>query len=84
MLGTGAEAVREGWSAPPLARTNGAVRFNRAVARENGNPRWTYQPGETVTFRFEYEVLQAVPNPALLFRLYLPRIRISSRTLARC
>jgi hypothetical protein len=43
LLGTGAEAVREGWLAPPLARTNGAGRFNRAVARdENGNPRWTY------------------------------------------
>ena len=40
-----------------LARTNGAVRFSKAVARdESGKPRWTYQPGETVTFRFEYEV----------------------------
>jgi ABC-type polysaccharide/polyol phosphate transport system ATPase subunit len=56
-----------------LARTNGAVRFNRAVARDqSGKPRWTYQPGETVTFRFEYQVLHRVPNLALLFRLYLP------------
>jgi ABC-type polysaccharide/polyol phosphate transport system ATPase subunit len=65
-----------------LARTNGAVRFNRAVARdENGNPRWTYQPGETVTFRFEYEVLQAVPNLALLFRLYLPSVGHKSQNI---
>jgi ABC-type polysaccharide/polyol phosphate transport system ATPase subunit len=65
-----------------LARTNGAVRFNRAVARdENGNSRWTYQPGETVSFRFEYEVLQAVPNLALLFRLYLPSVGHESQNI---
>jgi ABC-type polysaccharide/polyol phosphate transport system ATPase subunit len=56
-----------------LSRTNGAVRFSRVVARdESGKPRWTYQPGETVTFRFEYEVFNPVPNLALLFQLGLP------------
>jgi ABC-type polysaccharide/polyol phosphate transport system ATPase subunit len=56
-----------------LARTNGAVRFSRAVARdESGKLRWTYQSGETVTFRFEYEVFNPVPNLALQFQLSLP------------
>jgi ABC-type polysaccharide/polyol phosphate transport system ATPase subunit len=56
-----------------LARTNGAVRFSKVVARdESGKPRWTYQPGETVTFRFEYEVFNPVPNLALQFQLSLP------------
>ena len=56
-----------------LARTNGAVRFSKVVARdESGKPRWTYQPGETVTFRFEYEVFTPVPGLAFAFGLYLP------------
>jgi ABC-type polysaccharide/polyol phosphate transport system ATPase subunit len=56
-----------------LARTSGAVRFSKVVARDEcGKPRWTYQPGETVTFRFEYEVFNPVPNLALQFELSLP------------
>jgi hypothetical protein len=56
-----------------LERTSGAVRFHKAVARdEDGTLRWTYVPGETVTFRFEYEVLELVPSLGLLFQLYVP------------
>jgi ABC-type polysaccharide/polyol phosphate transport system ATPase subunit len=65
-----------------LARTNGAVRFSRALARdESGKPRWTYQLGETVTFRFEYEVFNPVPNLALLLRLYLPSGSLSGQNI---
>jgi ABC-type polysaccharide/polyol phosphate transport system ATPase subunit len=56
-----------------LGRGNGAVRFIRAIARdESGKSRWTYEPGETVTFRFEYEILEPVPSLRLKFVLYRP------------
>jgi hypothetical protein len=31
----------------------------------SGSSRWTYEPGETVTFRFEYEVFEPVPSLGL-------------------
>jgi Wzt C-terminal domain len=56
-----------------LRRGSGAARFVRAIARdETGKSRWTYEPGETVTFRFEYEILEPVPSLRLKFVLYRP------------
>ena len=53
-----------------LKRTSGAVRMTRAHARdENGNVRWTYAPGETAKFCFDYEVLEPTPDLAFLFQL---------------
>jgi ABC-type polysaccharide/polyol phosphate transport system ATPase subunit len=39
---------------------------------ETGQRRWKYQPGETISFKAEYEVINRVPGLALLFRLCLP------------
>src|SRR5262249_17623918 len=67
------ETIRDVGLVDRLARTNGAVRFTKATARDaDGVSRWTYAPGETVVFRFEYEVFAAVPSLGMLFRLYLP------------
>jgi ABC-type polysaccharide/polyol phosphate transport system ATPase subunit len=55
-----------------LTRTSGAARFTRAVARDvTGQTRWTYRPGETVKFRFDYEVLKPITGLVFFFRLYL-------------
>ena len=44
------ETIRDVGLADRLARTSGAVRFHKAVARdEDGVPRWVYAPGETVS-----------------------------------
>jgi ABC-type polysaccharide/polyol phosphate transport system ATPase subunit len=65
------DSIRDIGLADRLTRATGAVRFIRAVARdESGQSRWTYAPGETVTFRFEYEVVEPVPNLELGFVLY--------------
>jgi ABC-type polysaccharide/polyol phosphate transport system ATPase subunit len=67
------ETIRDVGLVDRLARTNGAVRFTKATARDaDGVSRWKYAPGETVVFRFEYEVFAAVPSLGMLFRLYLP------------
>ena len=67
------ETIRDVGLIDRLARTNGAVRLTKATARDaDGVPRWKYAPGETVVFRFEFEVFDAVPSLGMLFRLYLP------------
>jgi ABC-type polysaccharide/polyol phosphate transport system ATPase subunit len=65
------DSIRDVGLTDRLGRTTGTVRFVRAVARdESGQSRWTYAPGETVTFRFEYEVFESVPSLAFVFGLY--------------
>jgi ABC-type polysaccharide/polyol phosphate transport system ATPase subunit len=65
------DSIRDIGLVDRLRRNTGAVRFIRAIARdESGKSRWTYEPGETVTFRFDYEVLESVPSLALSFLLY--------------
>jgi ABC-type polysaccharide/polyol phosphate transport system ATPase subunit len=67
------DSIRDVGLVDRLRRTSGAARFVRAVARdESGQSRWTYEPGETVTFRFEYEILEPVPSLRLKFVLYRP------------
>jgi ABC-type polysaccharide/polyol phosphate transport system ATPase subunit len=67
------DSIREIGLADRLTRSSGAVRITKAVARdESGKSRWVYEPGETVTFRFEYEVLKPVPTLGLGFQLYRP------------
>jgi ABC-type polysaccharide/polyol phosphate transport system ATPase subunit len=69
------DSIRDVGLSDRLERTSGAVRFVRAVARdESGRSRWTYEPGETVTFRFEYEVVERVPSLAFVFGIYLAGI----------
>jgi ABC-type polysaccharide/polyol phosphate transport system ATPase subunit len=64
--------VRESNLEDRLKRTNGAIRFTSVEARDSsGFARWEYSHGETVSFRFEYEVFEKVPRVAFLFRLYL-------------
>jgi lipopolysaccharide transport system ATP-binding protein len=49
---------------------NGAVRFCKCDARDaNGELRWYYDPGESVTLHFEFEVFKPIPNLNLLFDL---------------
>jgi ABC-type polysaccharide/polyol phosphate transport system ATPase subunit len=67
------DSIRDVGLIDRLRRTTGAVRFTKAVARDaSGKSRWRYEPGETVTFRFEYEVFEPVPSLGLGFRLSLP------------
>jgi ABC-type polysaccharide/polyol phosphate transport system ATPase subunit len=65
------DSIRDVGLIDRLRRNTGAVRFTRATAHdERGTARWTYEPGETVTFRFDYEVLEVVPSLELSFLLY--------------
>jgi ABC-type polysaccharide/polyol phosphate transport system ATPase subunit len=65
------DSIRDVGLIDRLTRTTGAVRFIKAVARDaSGASRWTYEPGETVTFRFEYEVFEPVPSLGLVFELH--------------
>jgi ABC-type polysaccharide/polyol phosphate transport system ATPase subunit len=74
------ESIREVGLTDRLARCSGAVRFTKAVARDpQGRTRWKYQPGETVTFRFDYEVLRPIADMRFLFRLYLPSSGITGQ-----
>jgi ABC-type polysaccharide/polyol phosphate transport system ATPase subunit len=67
------EDIRDVGLVDRLARNTCAVRFTRAIARDaSGKSRWTYEPGETVKFRFEYEVFEPVPSLGLAFVLYRP------------
>jgi ABC-type polysaccharide/polyol phosphate transport system ATPase subunit len=67
------ESIRDIGLVDRLRRNTGAVRFTKAIARDaSGKSRWTYEPGETVTFHFEYEVLEPVPSLGLAFALYRP------------
>jgi len=55
-----------------LNRTNGAVRFTKFEVRDcNGRERWSYDPGEAIKFRFDYEVFTPISNLSFLFRLLL-------------
>ena len=70
--GAGEFLVRDSNLQDRLKRTSGAIRFTSMVARDSsGLARWEYDHGETVNFRFEYEVFEQVPSVAFLFRLYL-------------
>lgn len=67
------QTIRDVAIADRLARTSGAVRLTKAIARdEDGQTKWTFRRGDTATFRFEYEVITPVANLGLYFRLYLP------------
>lgn len=74
--------VREANLQDRLKRTTGAVRFCSVTAKDNlGRARWEYEPGETVNFRFEYEVFENVPALAFLFRLYLADDKASANSI---
>jgi len=65
-------SVRDANLQDRLSRTSGAARFTSVVAKDNsGKARWEYEQGETVNFRFEYEVFRRVPCLGFFFRLYL-------------
>jgi len=69
---TGEFLVRDVNLPDRLKRTRGMARFISIAARDDsGAARWEYEPGETVHFRFEYEVFEKVSQLALFFRLYL-------------
>jgi ABC-type polysaccharide/polyol phosphate transport system ATPase subunit len=56
-----------------LSRTNGAVRFTKAIVPgAEGNSSWECRPGGSLKFRFEYEVLESVSDLDFLFRVFLP------------
>jgi hypothetical protein len=53
-----------------LARSNGAARITRAVAKNmSGATCWTFSPGDTARFIIEYEVMKPVADLVLIFRL---------------
>lgn len=69
---SGAILVRDSNLADRFKRTSGAVRFTSVTAKDSsGVPKWEYNHGEAVNFRFEYEVFEKVPPVTFLFRLYL-------------
>jgi hypothetical protein len=58
------------------------MRFSSIVARDgSGLAKWEFQHGETVHFRFEYEVFEKVPRAALQFRLRLPDDQDSANSI---
>jgi Wzt C-terminal domain len=66
-------SIRDVGLADRLRRASGAVRITKAVAHDaSGKSRWAYEPGETITFCFEYEVLEPVPSLALGLGVYGP------------
>lgn len=57
-----------------LKRTSGAVRCTSVNAFDNsGVARWSFQEGETVRFRIEYEVVSPIPSLTVGFRLIIPK-----------
>lgn len=69
---SGEMLVRESNLTDRLKRTSGAVRFTSVAAKDSsGLAKWEYNCGETVNFRFEYEVFEKVRSVSFLFRLYL-------------
>src|SRR5262249_28003532 len=76
------ETIRDVGLTDRLARTSGAVRFTKAVALDqNGLTRWVYAPGDTVTFRFDYEVHRPIPDLAFYFQLYIPADNSAGRQI---
>ena len=66
------DSIRDVGMVDRLARTSGAVRFTKAVARDiGGQTRWRFAPGETAIFYLEYEVLSRVQDLAFMFRIYV-------------
>src|SRR5258708_2385805 len=66
------EAIRDEGLAAHRSPTSGPVRFTKANAvDESGKPRWTYKSGDTVAFRFEYEVFRPVSDLGIVFQLTL-------------
>ena len=63
-----------------LSRTTGAVWFEKAEAfNAAGSQTWRFSSGETVRFRFTYEVRSPIPNLSFLFRLLLDKRDLSRR-----
>lgn len=63
-----------------LERTNGAARFTRFVLKDaNGATRWSFQPGETMTFACEYETLEAVPGLSIYVSLNSEKNGVSQK-----
>jgi ABC-type polysaccharide/polyol phosphate transport system ATPase subunit len=53
-----------------IARTTGAARFTRFVLRDaGGSIRWSFQPGEDVTFVCDYETQEDVSGLSVILRL---------------
>ena len=64
------EAIRDVGLENRLARTNGAARFTRFVARDAGGAiRWSFLPGEDVTFVCDYETQEDVSGLSVILRL---------------
>jgi lipopolysaccharide transport system ATP-binding protein len=53
-----------------LNRSSGAVRFTSiAASNDHGAPSWKFQVGDTVRLRIGYEVVESVPDLAILLHL---------------
>jgi ABC-type polysaccharide/polyol phosphate transport system ATPase subunit len=63
-----------------LTRASGALRFTKAVARdEEGQTRWEYRAGETITYCFEYEIIEPIQGLSFYFMLY----RVSDNSMGQ-
>lgn len=73
-------AIRDVALGDRLSRTTGAIRFTGANALgADGEPNWSAKTGETITFRFDYEVHQRIADLMFLFRLILPSDGLGER-----
>jgi len=63
-----------------LSRTNGAARFTRFVIKgSDGATRWSFQPGETITFACDYETMSPVSCLAIYVSLNSEQDGISQK-----
>jgi hypothetical protein len=66
-------SIRDANLGDRLSRTNGAVRFTKAIVPgAEGHSSWQCKSGGSLKFRFEYEVLETVSDLDFLFRVFLP------------
>jgi ABC-type polysaccharide/polyol phosphate transport system ATPase subunit len=63
-----------------LERANGAARFTRfALKDSDGVTRWSFQPGETITFACEYETMTPVSGLAIYVSLNSEKDGVSQK-----
>jgi lipopolysaccharide transport system ATP-binding protein len=68
------ESLRDTNLQDRLRRATGKVRFTKVDAlNSHGEVKWSFQEGETATFRVAYEVVEPISNLLLIFRFLVPR-----------
>jgi lipopolysaccharide transport system ATP-binding protein len=61
-------------------RSSGSVRFTKVSAfNSKGDPAWSFDTGETVKFRVNFEVVKPVPDLLFTLRILLPKDDLAAR-----